>query len=234
MKITPQRYEIFEYDITEDNISNLYKKMEMAARTCYKTEDNKCLTLDESAKWLSDKIIKTGHHSVLEHASVTVKIWADRAILNELTRHRIGVAFSQESTRYCNYSKNKFGNEISVIHPEFFEKDKIRKPIQNPFMENDNIHMNEYDVWKFVTEVCEWGYNTLNTDFKCPSEQSRTVLPLSLESSITMTSNFREWRKIFEVRAKGLTGKPHPQIQKLFSDILIDFQDYFPGIFDDI
>ena len=106
--------------IIEDNIdgNEILRKIEKAGRTCYKSEDK---VTNDSSKQFIKKILKIGHESVIEHEKITVRIICDRGVTHEIVRHRIA-SYSQESTRYCNYSKNKFGNEISVIKPCFFGK----------------------------------------------------------------------------------------------------------------
>ena len=91
--------------------STMIKKIERAGRTCYKS--NSELTRVSAEEFIR-MIIKRGHESVLEHEKVTVRIICDRGVTHEIVRHRIA-SYSQESTRYCNYSKEKFDNEITVI-----------------------------------------------------------------------------------------------------------------------
>ena len=96
----------------------IMKRIEEIGRVCYKSEDK--ITEDSYKKFIGN-IIKRGHESVLEHCSVTMKFICDRGVSHEIVRHRIG-SYSQESTRYCNYSNDKFGNEITVIKPCFYEE----------------------------------------------------------------------------------------------------------------
>ncbi len=101
-----------------DDIDGSYilKKIEKAARVCYKSEDK---ITDDSASNFIANIIKRGHESVLEHEKITVTIICDRGISHEIVRHRIA-SYSQESTRYCNYSDGKFGCELTFIKPCFW------------------------------------------------------------------------------------------------------------------
>ena len=107
MRIIPPSHRIMFMPPGPELIQNL----ELAGRTCYKSEDK--ITPDSAAGFVR-RLIKSGHHSVIEHASITVRFTCDRGVSHELVRHRLA-AFSQESTRYANYSKDKFGGEITVI-----------------------------------------------------------------------------------------------------------------------
>ena len=102
------------------NGEDLIKRIEKIGRTCYKSEDK--ITSDSAGKFVS-KIIELNHESVLEHEKITVRIICDRGVSHEIVRHRIG-SYSQESTRYCNYMDDKFGNEITCIIPSFWKNDK--------------------------------------------------------------------------------------------------------------
>ncbi|MEG0797001.1 MAG: FAD-dependent thymidylate synthase, partial [Odoribacter sp.] len=114
MKLIKPSYQI----LTEINSNTILSSIERAGRTCYKSEDK--ITPDSAEKFIK-MIIDKGHESVLEHEKLTVLFVCDRGVSHELVRHRIA-SFSQESTRYCNYSSEKFGCEITCIVPPFFEE----------------------------------------------------------------------------------------------------------------
>lgn len=115
MKIVEPKYEILT-DISEGGIKEL-QQIERVARVCYKSEDK--ITPDgESAKKLVGFLVKQGHEAMLEHSQLSVLFTCDRGVANELVRHRIA-SFAQESTRYCNYSKEKFGGELTFIWPSY-------------------------------------------------------------------------------------------------------------------
>jgi thymidylate synthase ThyX len=162
---------------------------------------------------------------------------------------------SQESTRYCNYSKDKFNKEINVITPFFFDPMAQRKLIKIPvfhhefyndkgqnektikFIDEPNNNtwmMNAYDVWFLGCLTAEWCYNTLINDFGAVAQEARSVLPNSLKTEIRTTANIREWRHILSLRAAGTTGKPHPQIVEVCLPLLLEFQKKIPVLFDDI
>lgn len=136
----------------------------------------------------------------LIHEILTVKFTVDRGVTHELVRHR-DCSFAQESTRYCNYSKGKFGNELTVIEPCFFVKDT-------------NVYTRKYGIWKAGCESCEQAYFELLEAGATPQE-ARDVLPTSVKADIIMTTNIREWIHILELRALGVTGKPHPQMEEV-------------------
>lgn len=197
--------------IIEDNIdgNEVLKKIEKAGRTCYKSEDK---ITEESAKTFVAGILKSGHHSVIEHEKVTVRVICDRGISHEIVRHRLG-SYSQESTRYCNYSKDKFGSEITVIKPLFWEEESA-----------------QYEEWKKACETAEKAYFKL-IELGAKPEEARNVLPNSLKTEIVITYNLREWRHFLTVRT---SQRAHPQIKEIAIPLLKEFQKLIPVIFDDI
>lgn len=192
----------FEFDT-----SKLYN-IERAARLCYKSEQMMGDNISE--KFLMN-IIKRGHESVIEHEKVTAFFVVDRGITHEIVRHRIG-SYSQESTRYCNYSSDKFGNEITVIEPFFY-------------LEDDK----KYNEWKSVCEYIEKSYINL-ISISTPQE-ARTILPNSLKTEIAVTFNMREWRHFFKLRCAAAA---HPQMQQVTIPLLLKFKEKFSPLFDDI
>lgn len=111
MKIIEQQHEI----ITPINRNEILQKIESIARVCYKSE---CKMCNGSATQMVKMLVNKNHMAMLEHHSITVKFICDRGISHEIVRHRIA-SYAQESTRYCNYSKQRFGNEITFIKPIF-------------------------------------------------------------------------------------------------------------------
>lgn len=181
--------------------------LERAARTCYKSEDR---IEDGSAEALLSRLVKIGHESVLEHASISVRIVCDRGVTHELVRHRL-CSFSQESTRYANYSKDKFGSEITVIRPCFWEPGS-----------------REYGQWETAMEQAEKAYlELLSTGAK--AQEARSVLPNSLKADIIMTANIREWRHIFKLRCSKAS---HPQMRQIMIPMLMAFNSRIPIIFE--
>jgi thymidylate synthase (FAD) len=188
------------------------QKIEAAARTCYKSEGK---IQEGSAAKLVAGLIKSGHEAMLEHASVTVKFVVDRGISHELVRHRLA-SFAQESTRYCNYSKNDFGSEITFIIPDYLE-----------------YKSEGWNIWKESMKQAEDAYFKM-LDFGLSPQQARAVLPNSLKTEVVMTANLREWRHFFKLRALGTTGKPHPQMLEVAVPLLEDMKNLIPVVFDDL
>ncbi|MEZ4527009.1 MAG: FAD-dependent thymidylate synthase [Desulfobacterales bacterium] len=205
MKIIPPSHEILFMPDGE----TILKNIEIAGRTCYKSEDR--ITGDSAAGFVKG-IIKSGHHSVIEHMNITVRFVCDRGVTHELVRHRLA-AYSQESTRYANYAKEKFGNEITVIRPFFWAEDS-----------------QAYADWKSAMEYAEKIYLKLIQNGARPQE-ARSVLPNSLKTEIVMTANLREWRHVLNLRC----SKPaHPQIREIMLPMLAEFHSKIPVVFDDL
>lgn len=189
--------------------AEILKRIEKAGRTCYKSE--KRIT-EESAENFVRTLIERGHESVLEHASITVRFVCDRGVSHEIVRHRIA-SFSQESTRYCNYSNDRFRNEITFIKPCFLEDGT-----------------GGYKLWKQAMFVAEKEYfDLLNWGFT--PQEARSVLPNSTKTEIIMTANLREWRHFLKLRTAKAA---HPQMRELTVPLLKELQEWIPVIFDDI
>lgn len=205
LKIIDPSFEILQISDGEF----ILKHIEKAARTCYKSEDK---IADGSAYGLLKGLIKSGHHSVFEHAGISVRIVCDRGITHEIVRHRLS-SFSQESTRYANYSKEKFGNEITVIRP-FFWKEKS----------------DPYEIWKYAMEEAEKAYLKL-IEAGASAQEARSVLPNSLKTELVVTANLRQWRHMLDLRCSKAS---HPQIRQIMLPILYAFEKSIPIVFDDL
>lgn len=191
-----------EYEVALNTI-------ELAGRTCYKSENK---ITDDSAEEFIRNIIKRGHEAVLEHVSITVKFICDRGVSHEIVRHRIA-SYCQESTRYCNYSKDKFGNEITIIRPNFF--DGVSK---------------EYACFVRSCKQAEINYFDLLNEGARP-EQARSVLPNSLKTELVMTTNIREWRHFFKLRCSKAA---HPQMRQVAIMLFEQMKSKYPVFFEDI
>lgn len=185
--------------------------IEVCGRLCYKSEDR--ITHDTSEKFIA-MLKKRGHVSVLEHAVATFHIVTDRGITHEIVRHRLA-SYSQESTRYCNYSKEKFGKEIAVVQPSWF---------------HDPERVTQRDTWVSAMQTAEHRYFDLISD-GAPPEVARSVLPTCLKTEIAMTANLREWEHFLNLRLKGATGKPHPDIRIIGYYIWRQLMEYCPPLF---
>lgn len=188
---------------------SILKKLELCGRTCYKSESK---ITEGSAEQFVRNIIKRGHESVLEHVSFTVRFICDRGVMAEITRHRIA-SFSVESSRFCNYSNDRFGNEITVIEPCFMK-----------------CGDNGYGVWHSFCEEAEETYFELLKRGRTPQE-ARSVLPNSLKTEIIMTANLREWRTVLKLRT---SHSAHPQCREVFMILLEKVHEQIPVVFDDI
>jgi thymidylate synthase (FAD) len=183
--------------------------IEQAGRTCYKSEHK---MQEGSAGDFIRRILRSGHESVIEHGSVTVRFICDRGVSHELVRHRLA-AYSQESTRYANYARERFGSEISVIRPTFWSEDS-----------------REFALWQEAMEKCEAAYMELLSQGAKP-QQARAVLPNSLKTEVVMTANFREWRHVFRLRCSRAA---HPQIREVMLPLLEEMSKRFPPLFEDV
>ncbi len=205
MKIIAPHFEI----ITPLDGPAILKKIEQIGRVCYKSENG---VSDGSAQQFVKNLIARGHESVIEHLSVTVRVVCDRGVTHEIVRHRIA-SYSQESTRYCNYASGRFGNEITVIRPYFWE-------------ESGEL----YQIWKRAMEEAEASYLRL-IELGATPQEARSVLPNSLKTELVMTMNLREWRHFFALRAGA---RAHPQMREIAVPMLKEFQRRIPVVFDDL
>ncbi|MDR2504628.1 MAG: FAD-dependent thymidylate synthase [Oscillospiraceae bacterium] len=198
------------YKITDDiDAVALMKRVEAAGRICYKSEG--ATTEGSYAKFIASRV-KQGHESILEHEKVSVLIVCDRGVSHELVRHRIA-SYTQESTRYCNYGKSKFGGELTFIRPFFFKEDSP-----------------EYVLWITAMRNAEASYMRL-LDSGASPEMARSVLPNSIKTEILVTMNLREWRHFFRMRTDAAA---HPQMRQLAIPLLMECARMMPPVFGDI
>ncbi len=195
--------------ITPVDRADIFKRLEKCGRVCYKSEDK--ITEDSAPKFVAG-ILSRGHEAVLEHCSFTVKFICDRGVSHEIVRHRLA-SYCQESTRYCNYSKDGFGNEITVIQPCFL-----------------NPNTDGWELWKESCEAAETAYFNL-LDYGCSPQEARSVLPNSLKTEVVMTANVREWRHFLKLRCAPAA---HPQMQEVARMLLDGVHAKIPVLFDDI
>lgn len=228
----------------------ILERIEQVARTCYKSEPKYIRVNADGTRWVwedseefkilgergmieyptrvsntADKFVKrlieSKHEAMLEFVDVTVKFTCDRGVSHELVRHRLA-SYAQESTRYCNYSKDKFGNELTFIIPSWAEINKFGEIVAD----DDETF---YD-FKRALEMAEGFYFSLiNKGWK--PQQARMVLPMSIKTEINMKCNLREWRHFFKLRCSTAA---HPDIRKLALDLLNQMHEQIPVIFDDL
>ncbi len=209
-------------NISEGGIEEL-KHIEKIGRVCYKSEDN--ITEDgESAKKFVSMLINRGHEAMIEHSSLSVKFTVDRGVSHELVRHRIA-SFAQESTRYVNYSLDKFGSEINVID--------IRDGIllDNKMKSLTCGELNAIvDEWESAMCDAEEHYLKM-IELGATPQIARSVLPNSTKTEITFTANYREWRNFFKLR---IPGTAHPQMREVTIPLLNELKSKIAIVFDDI
>ncbi|MDD5385369.1 MAG: FAD-dependent thymidylate synthase [Gallionella sp.] len=191
---------------------NLNKVIEAAGRTCWKSDDK---IEPGSAEPFIERVKGFKHESVLEHGAITVRFFCDRGVSHELVRHRMA-SFSQESTRYCNYSKGKFGGEITVVdcaEGVGWTKDEIK-----------------YGLWMQACEYAEKSYFAMLEEGATPQE-ARSILPNSLKTEVVMTANPREWRHVFRLRCDRAA---HPQMREIMLPLFEQFCERWPELFADV
>lgn len=185
--------------------------IEHAGRTCYKSTSESC---DTTIPFVQ-KILQRGHESVIEHVSASMRFITDRGVTHEIVRHRLA-SYSQESTRYCNYSNQRFGKELTIIQPVWLSD--VDEPLSPA------------SVWKAAMLASERHYTTL-LEMGWSPQQARAVLTNSLKTEIVMTANLREWRHFFKLRT---SASAHPQMRDLALKALGMFKEAVSVIFDDL
>ena len=210
MKIINSSHEI----LNKPTYQELLLPIEVAARTCYKSEPGHAS--DHEA--FVGKLIKLGHESVIEHKSLSIHFICDRGVSHELVRHRL-CSFSQESTRYCNYSKDKFGNECTFILPSCINAEELSL--------NGELFKKR---WLEAMQDAEDHYFYLLSAGGTPQE-ARSVLPNSLKTEIVVTTNLREWRLILKQRT---SPQAHPDMRELMLPLLEELKESYPVFFGDI
>lgn len=221
MNILKAGFEILT-PVSEGGIKEL-KHIEKIARVCYKSEEK--ITEDgESAKKFVKMLLDRGHESMIEHSSLSVKFIVDRGCSHELVRHRIA-SFAQESTRYVNYSLDKFGNEINVIDATY-----------SALLDNKMKNMSKSELyavieeWTHAMEDAEKHYMKM-IELGATPQIARSVLPNSTKTEITVTANYREWRAFFGLRTAPTA---HPSMREVTIPLLRELKTLIPIIFDDI
>ena len=214
-------YEILT-PISEGGTKEL-QHIEKIGRVCYKSEDY--ITEDgESARKFVAMLIRNGHEAMIEHSFLSVKFSVDRGVSHELVRHRIA-SFAQESTRYCNYAKDKFGAECAFIdlEPGIMLDNKMKK------MSGEEIALVMAE-WTSAMEDAERHYMRL-LELGATPQIARAVLPNSTKTEITVSANYREWRNFFKLR---VPADVHPQMREVTIPLLKELKGMIPVIFDDI
>lgn len=291
MRLIKPSFEILDQQC---GLEGIYKQVEIAGRTCYKSEDK---ITEDSAKGFVDRMIKSGHGAMLEHGTVylampmetitpieangwgkytknpyskgfkicevngqkrvavttnlrvlvengwlddlkyicepteyherriTVRFVCDRGVSHEFVRHRV-FSFAQESTRYCNYSKDKFGNELTFIEPCWLEDYNYDGNTYNQLF-RDSLRWAEAHyldlLKKWEDKIPDKRYKTGFKGNPWTPQQARAVLPNSLKTELVVTGFASDWNHFFDLRARGTTGAPHPQAKELAEPLMKEF-----------
>ena len=300
MKLINPSYTILEQ---QEGLQGIYKQIELAGRTCYKSEDK---ITDESAEAFVQRMIDSGHTAMLEHGTVylyfkhdgegkndpfqicfdtlfckygkwntnyethetffttnlrwlieqypndwkeiyeyygrtpdgrwpmrrTVKLTTSLHVYKDVTRHRT-MSFAIESTRFCNYSKNKFGNELTFIKPVWIpeEVDLYYFPFttgggEYKWLTNKDATVEYEDgaanLFAEHLRNVEMTYLRL-IDHGWQAQQAAEVLPQCIKADVVITGFEDDWKHIFNLRALGTTGEPHPEVKRIFEPIMKDF-----------
>jgi len=203
MRFIEQSYEF----ITPLDRNAILKRIEECGRVCYKSEEK--ITEDSSVAFVKN-LVGRGHEAMIEHVNLTIKFITDRGVTHEIVRHRVA-SYAQESTRYCNYGKDKFGGELTFIMP--------------------------VGVGTYVTNEIELMCGGLECSYLdmidkgIQPEIARSILPNCLKTEIIMTANLREWRHFLKLRT---APSAHPQMRALTRPLLAEFKQVLPEIFGDI
>jgi len=208
--------QIVEYSVNEISKINgeeALKLIQRIAKTCYKSYSDKDDT--ESAKRLVRSLIASGHHSLLENYIITMNYVSNIAAYKDLTRSRVGFSYAIESTRWCNYSKDKYDGEIKFLDPVEIPKNSTK-----------------YKIWKTAMEQAEYQYMKMASQGAKPDELS-LLLPQSTAAEFNITGNLRAWRNLFDLRVLDKTGHARPCIHQIMDPTLKLFHEKIPVVFDD-
>lgn len=199
--------------------NDLLKMIEIAGRTCYKSEDR---ITEDSAEGFVSRMIASNHGAMLEHAHVSLRVTCDRGVTHEIVRHRLA-SYAQESTRYCNYAKDKFGGQVTYIDP-----------VPGFTIENKAYSVEQLEAimaeWIAACEDAERHYLRL-IELGCSPQMARGVLNNATKTEIVITMNMREWRHFIGLRASNAA---HPQIREIAQEVLRIFREKLPVIVADI
>ena len=256
----------------------ILERIEQIARTCYKSEPKYIRVSADRKRWVwedsedfkllgeegetdypirvsntADKLVKrlieSKHEAMLEFVDVTVKFTCDRITSQSIVRHRIA-SFAQESTRYCNYSKDKFNGELTFIIPSWLNipegeykynhnctwvnadnTDEVFVDFRDEINNDKEKEATAISTWLTSLGAAEEAYIRLTQRYNKQAQQARMVLPMSIKTEINMKANLREWRHFFKLRCHRTA---HPDIRALALDLLKQMHERIPIVFDDL
>lgn len=198
-----EKYEYNSYSVTNDDGIYLYV-----------TTNLRVLVEND---WLDD-LQYICEPTEFHEKRITVHFVCDRGVSHEFVRHRV-MSFAQESTRYCNYSKDKFGNELTFIQPCWLDDERLKlygpyhtvirdKSLESIFIASLNNAEKDY------IDLIDLGWKP---------QEARAVLPNSLKTELVVTGFVSDWNHFFDLRARGTTGAPHPQAKELAEPLMKEF-----------
>ena len=205
MKIIEPKIYVEDYDGIK-----IMKRLERACRTCYKSEN---LITEDSYKHLLTNCLNRGHESILEHEKISIRMICDIGVYKDLTRHRFA-SFSIESTRYCNYGKDKFDNEIKFIKPVHIEEGT----------EN-------YKIWEDTMKYIEKQYMEMGEKKGNTRSNENVTSTFNSCRSLHAQQTLREWRHILSLRCSKMT---HPAVRQLLIPLLLKFKKDMPELFENV
>lgn len=197
---------VYPSAVIESNLDHALTDIESAARTCYQSEAK----MGEDTDGFVVRLKR--HPAMLEFADMRVRFVVDRGVSHEIVRHRLA-SFAQESTRYCNYSGEKFGRELTFVRPCFLDEGTP-----------------SWLRWVGAMQAAEEAYFDL-ISLGASAQEARSVLPSSLKTQIVVKANLREWRQIFALRTPL---SAHPQMREVMHPLLRDAAALLPAVFDDL
>jgi len=225
--------------LTEIDGDKILKNLERAIRVAHKSED---LIKEKSAEAIVRRIVHDlKHESTIEHENISARIICDRGVSHEIVRHRLA-SYTQESTRYCNYAKDKFNAQLTYIIPSWLDENLKKyllagnaRDSLDTFDQDGVVGIKDegraaFVVWWAGMHQAEINYFNLIEHGWTP-EKARSVLPNSLKTEIIMTANLREWRHFFTMRTDRAA---HPQMREIAVPMLAEFKEKIPIIFEDI
>ncbi|MCM1269950.1 MAG: FAD-dependent thymidylate synthase [Ruminococcus flavefaciens] len=224
MRFIEPSFKILSEDFTRENVLS---RIEIAARTCYKSEDKIC---EGSAAKMLNNLIKRGHEAMIEHApNLSVRFICDRGITHELVRHRL-FSFAQESTRYVNYSNKG----MQFIIPEWVCGEDRKTMLSNEFTDIEAfnlLHKTENIELVNLLTAIESTYNHYVNFTKWALQQARAVIPNCIKTEIVVTGNVREWRNCFKLRTEQTA---HPQMREIMIPLILKLNEDIPELWEDI
>ena len=217
-------------DIVDRYKNNPYSKViEYPKQPGYAVTTNYRVLVENG--WLNDLQYlcePTEHHE----KRVTVRFITDRGVSHEFIRHRV-FSFAQESTRYCNYSKDKFGNELTFIIPSWYNKETdsaVKLKFLNYLTTNEGLYLDLLRGSYWAKKVIKGGatyekFKNIKKVFaSLTPQQARQVLPNALKTELVMTGFVSDWEHFFDLRARGTTGAPHPDAKALVEPLMCEFK----------